>query len=215
VFVAFVSFSSRPICAQSVVDATPTRSPVLLYLYRPAPESLRQSNARFRRRQNEARALYQPSNALQNHFRVFTSLREIFSKTEVDRMLKENELAAVIVDVAYHIHRQLGPGLLESVYHAIMKYELEKRRLRVLSKEPIPLVWEEVQLPLAFEADLIVEDVVVVELKSVEQMARVYKKQLLTYLRLTNSRLGLLINFGEVYISDGISRIVNGLPPDA
>jgi GxxExxY protein len=142
-------------------------------------------------------------------------LREVLSKIEVEPMLKENEVAATIVDVAYHIHRQLGPGLLESVYHAIMKYELEKRGLHVLSKEPIPLIWEEVRLPLAFEADLIVEHVVVVELKSVEQMARVYKKQLLTYLRLIDSRLGLLINFGSEYISDGISRVVNGLPRDA
>jgi GxxExxY protein len=130
-------------------------------------------------------------------------------------MLKENEVAKVIVDVAYHIHSQLGPGLLESVYHAIMRYELEKRGLRVRSKEPIPLVWEAVRLALAFEADLIVEDVVVVELKSVEHEARLHKKQLLTYLRLTDCRLGLLINFGSEYISDGISRVVNGLPSDS
>jgi GxxExxY protein len=130
-------------------------------------------------------------------------------------MLKENEVAAAIVDVAYHIHRQLGPGLLESVYHAVMKYELEKRGLRVLSKEPVPIIWEEVRINLAFEADLIVEDVVVVELKSVEQMARVHKKQLLTYLRLTNCRLGLLINFGAEYIGEGTSRVVNGLPSDS
>ena len=130
-------------------------------------------------------------------------------------MLKENEVAAAIVDVAYHIHRRLGPGLLESVYHAVMKYELEKRGLRVLSKEPVPIIWEQVRIHLAFEADLIVEDVVVVELKSVEQMARVHKKQLLTYLRLTNCRLGLLINFGAEYIGEGTSRVVNGLPSDS
>jgi GxxExxY protein len=129
-------------------------------------------------------------------------------------MLKENEVAKTIVDVAYHIHRQLGPGLLESVYHAIMKYELEKRGLRVLSRQPIPVVWETVRLEVGFEADLIVEDVVVVELKSVERLARVYSKQLLTYLRLTNCRLGLLINFGEELIGDGISRVANRLPDD-
>jgi GxxExxY protein len=130
-------------------------------------------------------------------------------------MLKENEVAKTIVDVAYHIHRQLGPGLLESVYHAIMKYELEKRRRRVLSRQPVPVVWEEIRLEVGFEADLIVEDVVVVELKSVEQVARVHKKQLLTYLRLTNCRLGLLINFGAEFIGDGgISRVANGLPSD-
>jgi GxxExxY protein len=129
-------------------------------------------------------------------------------------MLKENEVARTIVDVAYHIHRQLGPGLLESCYHAIMKFELEKRGLRVLSKEPVPVVWEEVRIDKGFEADLIVEDVVIVELKSVEQLARVHKKQLLTYLRLTNCRLGLVINFGAELIRDGIARVVNGLPSE-
>jgi GxxExxY protein len=129
-------------------------------------------------------------------------------------LLKENEVATTIVDVAYHIHRQLGPGLLESAYHAIMKYELEKRGLRVLSKEPVPVVWEEIHLAVGFQADLIVEDVVVVELKSVEQLARVHKKQLLTYLRLTNCRLGLVINFGAEMIGDGIVRVANGLPSE-
>jgi GxxExxY protein len=129
-------------------------------------------------------------------------------------MLRENEVAKVIVDAAYHIHRRLGPGLLESVYHAVMVYELRKRALRVLSREPIPVVWEEVRLEIGFEADLIVEDVVVVELKSVEQLARVHKKQLLTYLRLMNCRLGLVINFGAELIGDGIARVVNGLPAE-
>jgi GxxExxY protein len=127
-------------------------------------------------------------------------------------MLRENEIAKTIVDVAYHIHRQLGPGLLESVYHAVMKCELEKRGLRVLFKEPVPVVWEDMRLEVGFEADLIVEDIVVVELKSVEQLARVHKKQLLTYLRLTNCRLGLVINFGADMIGEGIARVVNGLP---
>ena len=129
-------------------------------------------------------------------------------------MLKENEVAKVIVDVAYHVHRQLGPGLLESVYHAIMLYELEKRGLRVLSKEPVPVVWEEIRIEKGLEADLIVEDVVIVELKSVEKLARVFTKQLLTYLRLTNCRLGLLINFVSEYIGEGITRVVNGLPSE-
>src|ERR1700678_3135946 len=128
---------------------------------------------------------------------------------EESAMLRENEIAKTIVDVAYHIHRQLGPGLLESVYHAVMKYELEKRGLRVLFKEPVPVIWEDMRLEIGFEADLIVEDIVVVELKSVEQLARVHKKQLLTYLRLTNCRLGLVINFGAEMIGEGIARVVN------
>jgi GxxExxY protein len=129
-------------------------------------------------------------------------------------MLKENDVAKTIVDVAYHIHRQLGPGLLESVYQAVMQYELEKRGLRVLGKHPVPVVWEGVRLEKGLEADLIVEGIVIVELKSVEQLARVFKKQLLTYLRLTNCKLGLVINFGAEFISDGIARVVNGLPSE-
>jgi GxxExxY protein len=129
-------------------------------------------------------------------------------------MLKENEVAKVIVDVAYRIHRQLGPGLLESVYQAVMEYELAKLGMRVQAREPVPVIWEGVRIEKGFEADLIVEGVVVVELKSVEQVARVHKKQLLTYLRLTNCRLGLLINFGAELIREGVTRVVNGLPSE-
>ena len=125
--------------------------------------------------------------------------------------MTENEVAKIVVDVAYQIHRKLGPGLLESVYHAVLVYELRKRGLRVKSKEPVAIIWEEVRLDKGFEMDLFVEDLVMVELKSVEEVPRVYKKQLLTYLRLTNCRLGLLINFGAELIKDGIFRVVNGL----
>jgi len=93
-----------------------------------------------------------------------------------------------------------------------MKYELEKRGLRVLSKAPVPVEWEDVGLAVGFEADLIVEDVVVVEFKSVEQLARVHKKQLRTYLRQTNCRSGLVINFGAEMIADGIARVANRVP---
>jgi GxxExxY protein len=125
--------------------------------------------------------------------------------------MTENELAKIVVDVAYKIHRKLGPGLLESVYHAVMLYELRKIGLRVKSKDPVPIVWEDVRLEKGFECDLIVEDKLMVELKSVEDVPRVFKKQLLTYLRLTDCRLGLLINFGSELIKDGIFRVVNGL----
>jgi len=107
--------------------------------------------------------------------------------------MTENELAKIVVDAAYQIHTRLGPGLLESVYHAILLHELRKKGLHVDTKVPIPVVWEEVRLEVAFEADLIVENKLVLELKSVEQIAPVHKKQLLTYLRLTNCRLGLLL----------------------
>jgi len=123
----------------------------------------------------------------------------------------ENEIAKVIVDVAYQIHMRLGPGLLESVYEAVMLYEIRKRGLQVDAQVPIPVVWETVKLEVGFRADLIVERKVVVELKSVEQIAPVHKKQLLTYLRLADCRLGLLINFGAELIKNGISRIVNNL----
>jgi GxxExxY protein len=127
------------------------------------------------------------------------------------RQMTENELAAVAVDVAYHIHTRLGPGLLESVYHAIMLHELQKRGLVVEFEKPVPVVWDEIQLDVGFRADLIVEHKLILELKSVEQIAKVHKKQLLTYMRLTNCHLGLLINFGTELIKDGISRVVDKL----
>ena len=123
-----------------------------------------------------------------------------------------NQVAKGIVDVAYHVHTKLGPGLLESVYQAVMGYELRKRGLHVEVEVPVPVEWEEVKLEVGFRADLIVERCVIIELKSIEQVAPVHKKQLLTYLKLTNCRLGLLINFGAALTKDGISRVVNGLP---
>lgn len=126
--------------------------------------------------------------------------------------MTENDIAKEIVDAAYKIHTKTGPGLLESAYEAILIYELRKRGLRVVSQEPIPVVYEEVELEVGYRADLIVENKVIVELKSVEKTAPVHKKQLLTYLKLANMRLGLLINFGESLIKTGITRIVNNLP---
>jgi GxxExxY protein len=123
----------------------------------------------------------------------------------------ENELAAVAVDVAFKIHTTIGPGLLESVYQAIMLHELQKRGLRVEDEVPVPVVWDGLQLEVGFRADLIVESKLVLELKSIEQVAPIHKKQLLTYLRLTNCHLGLLINFNVPLIKDGISRVVNQL----
>lgn len=125
--------------------------------------------------------------------------------------MTENDIAKEIVDAAYKIHTKTGPGLLESAYEAILVYELRKRGLRVVSQEPIPVVYEEVELEVGYRADLIVENKVIVELKSVEKTAPVHKKQLLTYLKLANMRLGLLINFGESLIKTGITRIVNNL----
>lgn len=125
--------------------------------------------------------------------------------------MTENEIAKVIVDVAYNVHVRLGPVLLESVYQEVMAYELRKRGLNVLTKVPVPIVWDDLEFEKGFEADLIVEGLVIVELKSVELVHPVHKKQLLTYLRLSDKRLGLLINFGMELIKDGITRVVNGL----
>ena len=125
--------------------------------------------------------------------------------------MTENELAKIVVDVAYQIHTKLGPGLLESVYQKIMLYELRKRGLNVEEEVPFPVIWDATKMDVGFRADLFVENKLVVELKSIEKVAPVHKKTLLTYLRISDCRLGLLINFGEELIKNGISRVVNNL----
>ena len=121
--------------------------------------------------------------------------------------MRENEISREIVDAAYKIHTGLGAGLLESVYEAIMAYELKKRSLRFERQKPIPVVYEGIDLGEGFRADFIVENLVIIELKSVEHIAPVHKKQLLTYLRLTNKRLGLLINFNTDLIKNGMIKL--------
>jgi GxxExxY protein len=123
----------------------------------------------------------------------------------------ENEIARQVVDAAVTVHKVLGPGLLETVYEVILARELQKRGLHVQRQLPVRISYEGVVFDEGFRMDLLVENLVVVELKSVEQVAPVHKKQLLTYLRLADKRLGLLINFGEELIKNGISRVVNGL----
>jgi len=125
--------------------------------------------------------------------------------------MDENDVARQIVDAAYRVHTTLGPGLLESVYEAALAYELGKRGLHVSRQQVIPVVYETVRIQTGFHADLLVEDQVIVEIKAVETIAPVHKKQLLTYLKLADKRLGLLINFNVALIKQGITRIVNGL----
>ena len=125
--------------------------------------------------------------------------------------MTENEVSKQIVDVAYKIQTTFGPGLLESVYETVMAYELTQRGLHVARQQAIPVVYESVHMEVGFRADLIVEGKVVVEIKSVEAVAPVHKKQLLTYLRLADKRLGLLINFETELFKDGIYRVVNRL----
>ena len=125
--------------------------------------------------------------------------------------LHENELSRIIVDCAFRVHNTLGPGLLENVYRAALAYELTKRDLRVAIERPIPAVYEDVRLELGFRADIIVENKVIVETKSIEALAPIHGKILLTYLRLADVKLGLLINFNVDLIKDGIRRVVNNL----
>ena len=127
------------------------------------------------------------------------------------REMTENEIASIIVNTAYNIHVKIGPGLLESVYEEIMDYELTKQGLIVDRQRAIPVVWKGIKMKLGFRADLIVENKVIIELKSVEILAPVHPKQLLTYLKVTDMKLGLLINFNTNLIKNGITRIVNNL----
>lgn len=125
--------------------------------------------------------------------------------------MNENEIAKIVVDAAFTIHTQIGPGLLESAYQAFMVFELKKRGLLVESEVPMPVQYDGVRVDVGYRADLLIEKSVVVELKSIEKVIDIHKKQLLTYLNISSLRLGLLINFGVPLIKDGITRIANDL----
>jgi GxxExxY protein len=125
--------------------------------------------------------------------------------------MTENEIARIVVDAALKIHKTLGPGLLESVYQAVLDYELQKRGLRVAQQVGVPVHYEGVKLELGFRLDLIIDGKVIIEIKSVEALAPVHKRQLLTYLKLTGLRLGLLMNFNVELMKNGIHRVVNKL----
>jgi len=124
--------------------------------------------------------------------------------------MTENEIGKIIVDCAVRLHKELGPGLLESVYEVLLANELQQHGLKVERQVPIPIVFHGIQFEEGFRADLVVEGKVIVELKSVEAATRAHKKQVLTHLRLSEMKLGYLLNFGEVLMKDGISRILNG-----
>jgi GxxExxY protein len=133
------------------------------------------------------------------------------SRKERLSSMDENEISKIIVDRCYKIHKALGPGLLESVYLEILLYELRKAGLGCDKEVAIPVEYEHIKLDLGFRADLIVEGLVIVELKSVEKVQPVHRKQLMTYLKITEKKLGLLINFNSNLIKDGIERIANKL----
>jgi len=121
-----------------------------------------------------------------------------------------NQLSSLIIKAAIKVHKELGPGLLESVYQRCMVIELENSVLRVQSQVPVPIFYQNRKIhDDGFRIDLLVEDTIIVELKSVEKVQNVHKKQLLTYLKLANKPLGLLINFNEVLLKNGITRIIN------
>lgn len=125
--------------------------------------------------------------------------------------MHENEIAKIIVDCSYKVHKEFGPGLLENVYQAALAYELTKRGLKVHTERGIPVEYDGGRLNVGFRADIIVENKVIIECKSVDALAPIHWKILLTYLRLSDMRLGLLINFNVELIKDGIRRVVNDL----
>lgn len=124
--------------------------------------------------------------------------------------MHENEIGNIIVDAAVHLHRSLGPGLLESVYEATLSRALAKRGLSIRRQVPVTFEFDGEVFEEGFRADMIVEDKVIIELKSVENISPAHKKQLLTYLRLTGLKLGYLLNFGAALMKDGITRTING-----
>ena len=125
--------------------------------------------------------------------------------------MTENEISKLVVDLCFKIHKQYGPGLFESVYEEIFYYEWSKNGTIIKRQHPIPLIHEEIKMEVGFRADFIIEDKVIIELKSIEALADIHYKQVQTYLKLTNLKLGLLINFNVPLIKDGIHRIVNNL----
>jgi len=124
--------------------------------------------------------------------------------------MRENEIAREILDAAFAVHTKLGPGLLESVYEVVLAYELQKRGFAAERQKPMPILYDNIRFDEAFRADLLVNGTVIAEFKSVEALAPIHAKQLLTQLRLSGLKLGLLINFGEAHLKNGIKRVING-----
>jgi GxxExxY protein len=124
---------------------------------------------------------------------------------------RENQISAIILDAAMAVHTALGPGLLESAYQACLTYELNARGLKVQTQVPLPINYRDVLIDAAYRLDLVIDGLVIVELKAVERLMPIHDAQLLSYLKLSGKRLGLLINFHVLRLKDGYKRIVNGL----
>ena len=125
--------------------------------------------------------------------------------------MNENQISEVVLDCCFKIHRNLGPGLFESVYEEILAYELSAKKLNFVRQKPIPLTYGDIKFNIGFRIDFLVENMVILELKSVEFILPVHKKQLLTYLKITNCRLGFILNFNSELLKNGIIRFVNNL----
>lgn len=124
--------------------------------------------------------------------------------------MTENEIANIVFEAALRIHKRLGPGLLESAYEECMFYELKKSNLKVEKQKALPLIYDEVRLDVGYRLDLLIESKFIVEIKSVESLNDVHLAQILTYLRLSNCKLGLLINFNVSLLKNGVKRVING-----
>ena len=123
----------------------------------------------------------------------------------------ENELSSIVLDSAIKVHKALGPGLLESAYQSCLAYELEKRDLTVEVEKGLPLIYEDVQMDIGYRVDILVNRKIIIEIKAVKELNNVHLAQLLTYLKLSETKLGLLINFNTKLLKDGFRRIVNNL----
>lgn len=128
--------------------------------------------------------------------------------------MKENDVASHVVDAAYRLHTGLGPGIFEIVYEVTLAHELRKHGYLVERQVPVPITWDGIRFDEGFRADLIIDNCVLVEVKSIAALDPVHSKQVLTYLRLMDKRLGLLLNFGDHLIKNGIKRIANGMPDE-
>ncbi|HOZ29480.1 MAG: GxxExxY protein [Bacteroidales bacterium] len=124
--------------------------------------------------------------------------------------MEENEISNIIIKCAIEVHKFLGPGLLESSYEACLAYELKQKNLRIQQQLSLPLIYKDVKLDAGYRIDLLVEDKVIIEIKSVEAIADIHIAQILTYLKLKDLKLGLLINFNSVLLKNGIKRVING-----
>jgi GxxExxY protein len=143
---------------------------------------------------------------------TWTLARREFSRRDAEaQRMTENELGTIIVDSAIAVHRELGPGLLESVYEAALTYELRTRGLKAERQVPIPIKYKGIEFDEGFRADIFVEDRVIIELKSAERVTAAHRKQIQTHIRLAERKLGYLLSFGEALMKDGITRAVNGL----